>query len=149
MKIVVATKNAHKVKELSDMLALDGLSLVTLSDMGFTGEIEENGSTFAENALIKARTAARLYGLPALADDSGLCVDALDGEPGIYSARYASTDGENASDAANVEKLLEKLKSIPSGERTLCLCNRTCNSGRFGKSCDRRLRGCYYKRSPR
>lgn len=118
MKIVVATKNAHKVKELSDMLALDGLSLVTLSDMGFTGEIEENGSTFAENALIKARTAARLYGLPALADDSGLCVDALDGEPGIYSARYASTDGENASDAANVEKLLEKLKSIPSGERT-------------------------------
>ena len=118
MKIVVATKNAHKVKELSEMLALDGLSLVTLSDMGFTGEIEENGSTFAENALIKARTAARLYGLPALADDSGLCVDALDGEPGIYSARYASTDGENASDAANVEKLLEKLKSIPSGERT-------------------------------
>ena len=118
MKIVVATKNAHKVKELSEMLALDGLSLVTLSDMGFTGEIEENGSTFAENALIKARTAARLYGLPALADDSGLCVDALDGEPGIYSARYASADGENASDAANVEKLLEKLKSIPSGERT-------------------------------
>ncbi len=118
MKIVVATKNAHKVKELSDMLALDGLSLVTLSDMGFTGEIEENGSTFAENALIKARTAARLYGLPALADDSGLCVDALDGEPGIYSARYASADGENASDAANVEKLLEKLKSISSGERT-------------------------------
>lgn len=118
MKIVVATKNAHKVKELSEMLALDGLSLVTLSDMGFTGEIEENGSTFAENALIKARTAARLYGLPALADDSGLCVDALGGEPGIYSARYASTDGENASDAANVEKLLEKLKSIPSGERT-------------------------------
>ena len=118
MKIGVATKNAHKVKELSEMLSIDGIELVTLSDMGFTGEIEENGSTFAENALIKARAARDLYQLPALADDSGLCVDALDGAPGIYSARYASEDGENASDAANVEKLLEKLKGIPSGERT-------------------------------
>lgn len=118
MKIVVATKNAHKVKELSEMLSIDGIELVTLSDMGFTGEIEENGSTFAENALIKARAARDLYQLPALADDSGLCVDALNGEPGIYSARYASEDGENASDKANVEKLLDKLKGIPSGERT-------------------------------
>ena len=118
MKIVVATKNAHKVKELSEMLSIDGIELVTLSDMGFTGEIEETGSTFAENALIKARAARDLYHLPALADDSGLCVDALNGEPGIYSARYVSEDGENASDKANVEKLLDKLKGIPSGERT-------------------------------
>lgn len=118
MKLVVATKNAHKIHELSEMLAIDGLTLVSLADVGFTGEIEENGATFAENALIKARAAAKFCGLPALADDSGLCVDALDGAPGIYSARYASEDGENASDAANVEKLLENLKGIPSGERT-------------------------------
>ena len=118
MKLVVATKNAHKIHELSEMLAIDGLTLVSLADVGFTGEIEENGATFAENALIKARAAAKFCGLPALADDSGLCVDALDGEPGIYSARYASEDGENAGDAANVKKLLENLKGIPSGERT-------------------------------
>lgn len=133
------------------MLSLDGIELVTLSDMGFTGEIEENGSTFAENALIKARAARDLYHLPALADDSGLCVDALNGEPGIYSARYASEDGENASDKANVEKLLDKLKGIPSGERTArFLCAIAARSaGRHRKNGHRRVRGRYYKRSPR
>ena len=118
MKIIVASKNAHKVKELSEMLALADIELVSLRDMGFEGEIEENGSTFEENALIKARAACAAYRLPALADDSGLCVDALGGEPGIYSARYASADGENADDAANVEKLLSKLTDVPDQQRT-------------------------------
>lgn len=118
MKIIVATKNAHKIKELSEMLALPEIELVSLRDMGFTSEIEENGSTFEENALIKARTVCDLYGLPALADDSGLCVDALDGAPGIYSARYASTDGQNSDDAANVRKLLAALDGVPDEKRT-------------------------------
>lgn len=118
MKIVVASGNAHKVKEISEMLAIDGLELVSMRDMGFSQDIEENGSTFAENALIKARAVCGALGLPAIADDSGLCVDCLSGAPGIYSARYASADGENANDAANVEKLLGNLRGVPENERT-------------------------------
>lgn len=118
MKIAVASKNAHKVKELSKMLDIEGLELVSLRDLGFEGEIEENGTTFSENALIKAREVCKLYGLPAIADDSGLCVDYLNGAPGIYSARYASTDGYNATDEENVEKLLDELKNVPESDRT-------------------------------
>ncbi len=118
MKIAVATKNAHKVKELSEMLSLDGVELVSLRDLGFEGEIEENGSTFEENSLIKAKFVCDTYGLPALADDSGLCVDALNGAPGIYSARYASTDAHNADDRENIEKLLHELKNVPREART-------------------------------
>ena len=95
-----------------------GVEVVSEADLGVKIEVEETGETFAENSLLKAKAVMEATKLPAIADDSGLCVDALDGEPGIYSARYASADGENASDAANVEKLLEKLKGIPSGERT-------------------------------
>lgn len=117
MKIAVASKNAHKVKELGKMLDIDGISLVSLGELGFEGEIEENGSTFEENALIKAREVCKLYGLPAIADDSGLCVEYLSGEPGIYSARYASTSGHNATDEENVEKLLNELKDVPREKR--------------------------------
>ncbi len=118
MKIAIATKNDHKIKELSRLINLDGLEFISLRDLGFDGEIVEDGSTFAENALIKARFISEKYGVYAIADDSGLCVDALGGEPGIYSARYASETDGNATDEANIEKLLDKLKSIPSGERS-------------------------------
>ena len=118
MKIAIATGNAHKVKELSRLLDIEGIEFVSLKDLGFTGDIVEDGSTFSENALIKAKFICDKYSIPAIADDSGLCVDALNGEPGIYSARYASKDGGNSDDRANIDLLLENLKSIPSGERT-------------------------------
>lgn len=119
MTIIVATKNAHKVEEMSAMLKdLGDIELVTMKNAGLDTEIEENGTTFMENALIKARFVCKALGKPALADDSGLCVDALGGEPGVYSARYASENGENSSDEANNEKLLSKLSDIPGNERT-------------------------------
>ncbi len=118
MKIAVATKNAHKVKELSRLINIDGIEFVSLSELGFDGEIEENGTSFEENALIKASFVCEKYNIPAISDDSGLCVDALDGAPGIYSARYASTDGENSSDEANIKKLLENMKSVNEDKRT-------------------------------
>ena len=118
MKIAIATKNNHKIKELSRLINIDGLEFISLADLGFDGEIIEDGSTFAENALIKARFICEKYNICAIADDSGLCVDALNGEPGIYSARYASETDENASDEANIIKLLNNLKTIPSGERS-------------------------------
>lgn len=118
MKIAVATKNAHKVKELSKLINIEGVDFISLKDLGFEGEIEENGSTFEENALIKARFVCDKYNLPAISDDSGLCVDALDGMPGIYSARYASDNDANARDDANIDKLLLNLKGIPEEKRT-------------------------------
>ena len=118
MKIAIATGNAHKVKELSRLLNIEGIEFVSLRDLGFTGDIVEDGKTFAENALIKAKFICEKYSIPAIADDSGLCVDALGGEPGIYSARYASMDGSNSDDRANIDLLLENLGTIPSGERS-------------------------------
>lgn len=118
MKIAIATGNAHKVKELSRLLAIEGVEFISLKDLGFTGDIVEDGSTFSENAMIKAKFICDKYSIPAIADDSGLCVDALGGDPGIYSARYASKDGGNSDDRANIDLLLENLKSIPSGERS-------------------------------
>ena len=118
MKIAIATGNAHKVKELSRLLDIDGVEFVSLKDLGFTGDIVEDGSTFSENAMIKAKFICDKYSIPTIADDSGLCVDALNGAPGIYSARYASKDGGNSDDRANIDLLLENLKTIPSGERS-------------------------------
>ena len=119
MTIIVATKNAHKAEEFSKLLAETGdLEIITMKDAGLDAEIEENGKTFMENALIKARFVCNALGKPALADDSGLCVDVLGGEPGVYSARYASENGENSSDDKNNEKLLSKLSGIQGGERT-------------------------------
>ncbi|CDE05850.1 non-canonical purine NTP pyrophosphatase [Anaerotruncus sp. CAG:390] len=113
LKILIATRNRGKLAELERLLSvyIDGaeLTLLTLDDVGFTGEIVENGATFAENAMIKAKTAADFSGLISVGDDSGLCVYALDGEPGVLSARYA---GEGHDDAANNRKLLEKLKGV-------------------------------------
>jgi len=110
-KIVLATANTHKVTEFQRILneLLPGLVLVKATDFPGVPEIEETGSTFAENALIKAKAINEFTNLPALADDSGLVVDALNGAPGVFSARYA---GIGARDKANVLKLLSEIKDI-------------------------------------
>jgi len=114
MRVVLASSNPGKLREFSELLAGQGLELTRQSDFGIEPP-PETGATFLDNALIKARNAAKLTGLPAIADDSGIEVDALGGAPGVYSARYA---GENASDAANLEKLLNALASLPDVRRT-------------------------------
>ncbi|OZI14593.1 non-canonical purine NTP pyrophosphatase, RdgB/HAM1 family [Sodalis-like symbiont of Philaenus spumarius] len=112
-QVVLATGNAGKVRELAGALADCGMEIVAQRALGVIS-VEETGLTFIENALIKARYVARVTGLPAIADDSGLAVDALGGAPGIYSARYA---GEDASDRQNLDKLLAALASVPDGQR--------------------------------
>jgi XTP/dITP diphosphohydrolase len=114
MKFVVASSNAGKLAEFRDLLGEAGYEFVTQGELGVT-DAEETGLTFVENALLKARHAARITGLPALADDSGLCVDALDGAPGLYSARYAGSHGDAQ---ANIAKLLEAMKGVPRAQRT-------------------------------
>ena len=112
-KIILASNNKGKIREFNAML--DGVyEVVSMSDMNVE-EVLETGLTFVENALIKARNASEQSGLPALADDSGIVVDALNGEPGIYSARYAGNHGD---DEANTQKLLEEMQAIPNGKRT-------------------------------
>ena len=114
MKFVVASSNAGKLAEFRDLLGEAGYEFVTQGELGVT-DAEETGLTFVENALLKARHAARITGLPALADDSGLCVDALDGAPGLYSARYAGSHGDAQ---ANIAKLLDAMKDVPRAQRT-------------------------------
>jgi XTP/dITP diphosphohydrolase len=116
--IVLATRNAGKIRELNDMLHGTGVTVVGLDAYPEIGEIEETGVTFEENALLKARTVAELTGRIAVADDSGLEVDALDGAPGVYSARYSAKDGVPATDARNNEKLLAALAHVPDAQRT-------------------------------
>lgn len=108
-KLVLASNNAKKMKELNALLAPLGFTVIAQGELGIP-EAEEPHCTFVENALAKARHASKLSGLPALADDSGLCVAALGGAPGVYSARYA---GEPKSDARNNEKLLAELAASP------------------------------------
>jgi XTP/dITP diphosphohydrolase len=111
---VLASSNAGKLKEMREILAPSGIELVAQTELGIA-DAEETASTFVENALLKARHAARLCGLPALGDDSGVCVDALGGAPGLYSARYA---GEHGNAAANIAKLLAALRDTPDERRT-------------------------------
>ena len=106
-KLVVASGNAHKIREIAEIFT--DFEVVSQKEMGFTDEVEETGKTFAENALIKAHAAANALGVIALADDSGLCVDALNGAPGIYSARYC---GKHGSDAENRAVLLQNLQGV-------------------------------------
>ncbi|MBN3200902.1 RdgB/HAM1 family non-canonical purine NTP pyrophosphatase [Pectobacterium brasiliense] len=112
-KVVLATGNPGKVRELASLLADFGLDIVAQTELG-VDSAEETGLTFIENAILKARHAAHITGLPAIADDSGLAVDALGGAPGIYSARYAGVD---ASDQQNLGKLLLTLKDVPDAQR--------------------------------
>jgi len=112
-KIVMASSNAGKIREIRKLLAHLGVTVVPQSDYGVS-DADETGATFEENAIIKARHAAVATGLAAIADDSGLAVDALDGRPGVYSARYA---GQGASDERNIDKLLDELDSVPKEDR--------------------------------
>ncbi|WP_017913131.1 RdgB/HAM1 family non-canonical purine NTP pyrophosphatase [Xanthomonas sp. SHU 166] len=113
MKLVLASSNAGKLEELHALLDDVGVELIAQSTLG-VGDADETGLTFVENALLKARHAARVTGLPALADDSGICVDALHGAPGLYSARYA---GEHGNAQANIDKLLDALRDVPDAQR--------------------------------
>ena len=113
-KLVLASGNAGKLVELRRLLGDAGFELHAQSEFG-VDDAEETGLTFVENAILKARHAARATGLPALGDDSGLCVDALDGAPGLYSARYAGTHGDAD---ANIDKLLATLDGVPDVQRT-------------------------------
>lgn len=116
-KVVLASNNQGKLRELQLTLAPLKLELISQSEFRFP-EAVEDGLSFVENAIIKARHAAKLTGLPALADDSGLEIDALQGEPGIYSARYAGTKLDRAgNDAANNRLVLEKLSTVPEAKR--------------------------------
>ena len=125
MKICAATGNAGKLRELRRILEAQGHEVVSQKELGITIEPDETGTTFEANALIKAETICKASGLPTIADDSGLCVDALDGAPGVYSARYC---GRHGDDEANNDKLLEELAGVPEGKRaarfvsSICVC---------------------------
>src|SRR5436190_1363747 len=112
-RLVVATNNRGKLAEIESVLAGLGLELVAQSELGIP-EADETGLTFVENALLKARQACERSGLPALADDSGLCVDALDGAPGLISAHYGGVHGDAAR---NIARLLRELEGIPQSDR--------------------------------
>ena len=115
MKVVLASKNAHKLQEISKITQQFGIELILQSQLGIDIDVEENGASFEENSFIKAQAVMQATGLPALADDSGLAVDALNGEPGIYSARY----GFNPSldDRGRLELLLKNMSQSPDGNR--------------------------------
>ncbi len=113
MKFVLASQNKHKAEEIKKILG-EGFEIITQSEAGFEGEVVEDGSTFRENAIKKAETVMKATGLPTIADDSGLSVDALGGAPGVYTARYA---GEGATDDENIGKLLSALSDVPEEKR--------------------------------
>ena len=115
MKVVLASKNKHKLVEISKITEKFDMELVLQSELGVDIDVEENGTTFEENSLIKARAVMEATGLPALADDSGIAVDALNGEPGIYSARYGFDD--SLDDWGRLELLLKNTEQVPDGQR--------------------------------
>lgn len=114
-KIIIATKNAGKVKEFEEFFAPYKITVKSLLDFENLPDVEETGTTFEENAALKAEQIAVHVQAPVLADDSGLMIDALDGRPGIYSARYA---GEEKNDQANIDKVLDELQDVPEEKRT-------------------------------
>ncbi|MFH1112875.1 MAG: XTP/dITP diphosphatase [Pseudomonadota bacterium] len=114
-RILLATRNKGKVKEIQDLVKDFPVKFLSLDEVKPLPEVEEDGDTFEANALKKARVMAEGAGMAVLADDSGLCVDALDGRPGVLSARYA---GENASDVEMCNRILEELRDVPDGRRT-------------------------------
>ena len=109
MKVVLASKNAHKLQELQDILSAQGVEVILESAAGVDVEVKETGTTFEENSLLKARAVMEASGLPAIADDSGLMVDALNGAPGVYSARYG---GPGLDDAGRYRLLLENMRGV-------------------------------------
>ena len=115
MKVVLASKNKHKLEEISKITEKFGIELILQSQLGIDMDVEENGSTFEENSYIKAKAVMEATGLPALADDSGIAVDALNGEPGIYSARYGFDD--SLDDWGRLLLLLKNTENVPDGSR--------------------------------
>ena len=115
MKVVLASKNAHKLQEISKITQQFGIELILQSQLGIDIDVEENGASFEENSFIKAQAVMQATGLPALADDSGLAVDALNGEPGIYSARYGFDP--SLDDRGRLELLLKNMSQISDGNR--------------------------------
>lgn len=113
MKVILASKNQHKLTELSAILSGLGFEIALESEYGLDIDVDETGTTFEENSLLKAEAVMKASGLPVLADDSGLMVDSLDGAPGVYSARY----GHKNSDAERIDYLLANLKDVPAGSR--------------------------------
>jgi XTP/dITP diphosphohydrolase len=132
-KLVLATRNQGKITEfrrILDALAPGAIELIGVDQFPDLVDVEETGSTFEENSLLKARYTSQATGLPAIADDSGLCVDALNGDPGIFSARWA---GEHGNDRANLEKVLDQLKDVADGQRTahfMCVASLVLPDGR-------------------
>ena len=115
MKIILASKNPHKLVEISKITEKFGFELVLQSELGIDIDVEETGTTFEENSLLKAEAVMKATGLPALADDSGIAVDALNGEPGIYSARYGFD--ESLDDWGRLQLLLKNTEQVPDGQR--------------------------------
>ena len=115
MKVVLASKNKHKLVEISKITEKFGFELVLQSELGVDIDVEETGTTFEENSFLKAEAVMKATGLPALADDSGICVDALNGEPGVYSARYGFD--ETLDDWGRLELLLKNTEQVPDGQR--------------------------------
>ncbi len=115
MKVVLASKNAHKLVEIRQITDKFGFDLVLQSELGVDIDVEETGSTFEENSLLKAEAVMKATGLPAIADDSGIAVDALNGEPGIYSARYGFDD--SLDDWGRLQLLLKNTEHVPDGQR--------------------------------
>ena len=115
MKVVLASKNKHKLEEISKITEKFGIDLVLQSELGIDLDVEETGTTFEENSFIKAEAVMKATGLPALADDSGIAVDALNGEPGIYSARYGFDD--TLDDWGRLLLLLKNTEHVPDGQR--------------------------------
>ena len=115
MKVVLASKNKHKLAEISRITEKFGFELVLQSELGVDIDVEETGSTFEENSFLKAEAVMKATGLPALADDSGIAVDALNGEPGIYSARYGFD--ESLADRGRLNLLLKNMENVPDGQR--------------------------------
>lgn len=113
MKIIAATKNKNKLREFGEILK--GFEIISQEEAGVDIDVEETGTTFEENSYLKAKAIYDITGITTIADDSGLCVDALNGEPGVYSARYG---GEGYDDKGRVQLLLENMKDVPNEERT-------------------------------
>lgn len=131
MKILIATHNKHKLTEMARILSPMGYEVVTDTDIGIVlTDVEETGTTFMENARIKAESGCKESGLICIADDSGLCVDALGGEPGVYSARYSGVHGD---DEGNIVKLLENLDGVADEKRTAYFACAICVSFPDGK----------------
>ena len=115
MKVILASKNPHKLVEISAILGKLGIELVLQSELGIDIDVEETGTTFEENSFLKAQAVMKASGMPALADDSGIAVDALNGEPGIYSARYGFDD--TLDDRGRMMLLLKNTEQVPDGQR--------------------------------